>query len=97
MGNVLIGGVAALVFWGLYGPLSEAILIGSTDTAAASVVPSLRVAELFGSLITGIGGGRLLTNEVDRRVLENRNEALSSTRNVLADALKQLSTKEGGT
>jgi hypothetical protein len=87
VGNVLVGGVASLVFWGLYGPMSQAVLIGPSD---AHIVPVLRVAELFAGLLTGIGGGRLLTNEVDKRLLEKEKKALTEAKDALAGAVGNL-------
>src|SRR5688572_28289119 len=56
IGNVAVGGIAAIVFWGLYGPFSNAPVIGGQSAQSVS----LKLGELFGSLMTGIGGGRLL-------------------------------------
>ena len=86
IGNVIIGGIAALVFWGLYGPFSNAALVGE----GADMPISLKIGELFGSVVTGIGGGRLLMNEVDKKALRNQNEALVSTKNDLTDAVDKL-------
>jgi hypothetical protein len=91
VGNVLVGGVAALVFWGLYGPMASAVLIGPHE--AGVVVATLRVSELFAALLTGVGGGRLLTAEVDRLVLEKEKKALTETRDTLATAVQTLAQK----
>jgi hypothetical protein len=88
VGNVFIGGVAALVFWGLYGPMAAAVLVGPADPKAP--VAALRVSELFAALITGIGGGRLLMAEVDRRVLEKEKKALSETKEKLGKTVADL-------
>ena len=88
IGNVLVGGVTGLVFWGLYGPMSSAVLLGGTDPAAA--VAMLRVSELFGALLSGIGGSRLLTSEVDKRLLGKKTEALDRTKDVLIATVKDL-------
>ncbi|MDP3774017.1 MAG: hypothetical protein Q8Q85_07080 [Gemmatimonadales bacterium] len=88
VGNVLIGGIAALVFWGLYGPMAAAVLMGPIDPAAPQ--PLLRVSELFAALLTGIGGGRLLTAEVERRVFDREKKALTDTKDALATAVKSL-------
>jgi hypothetical protein len=87
IGNMVVGGAAALVFWGLYGPLAKAELIA----AAPVVQPSLKIAELCGSLLTGIGGGRLLTAELEKQVLKNQNDALVAARNTLAETITRLS------
>src|SRR2546422_9029063 len=53
IGNVVVGAVAALVFWGLYGPMAKVAIIG---TAASNVPVAFTIAEIAGSVVTGIGG-----------------------------------------
>lgn len=70
-GNVVIGAVAALVSWGLYGPLATYIVLGSegalkTNTSATI---GLSLASLVGAILIGIGGARWLTSEVDKNLL----------------------------
>src|SRR5204862_37776 len=62
VGNVVIGGVAALVFWALYGPFAKTPILGHSDVARVT----LTLSELAGSVLTGIGGGRLLMAEVEK-------------------------------
>jgi hypothetical protein len=61
-GNVIVGGVTAIILAGLYSPLG-AVEIG-TRTA-----PNLHltIGSLAAALLSGIGGARLLTQEVDKR------------------------------
>jgi hypothetical protein len=88
IGGCLVGGVAAVTFWGLYGPLTGYVLVGGAD---ATMVPAtLKVGELFGSLVTGIGGGKLLLGAVDRKGLENQRDALVATKIQLTEALQKL-------
>ena len=94
IGNIIVGGVAAIVFWGLYGRLSQFALLGPAS-AALPAAASLTVGELAGSLVTGLGGGRLLTAEVTRRALESQNNALEGTKRELADAVDKLATPGG--
>jgi len=61
LGNVGIGAITALVLAGLYSPLAL-VQIGA-ETGAYQ----LTVGGLMGALLSGIGGARLLTNEVNRR------------------------------
>ena len=79
IGNVVIGAVAALVFWGLYGPMAKVPVIGPT---APGVPVAFTIAELAGSIVTGIGGGRILSSEVERK-------ALAKTKVELLNALTQ--------
>jgi hypothetical protein len=87
IGSCLVGGVAAVTIWGLYGPLANTALLGGVGT---TVAPILKVGELFGSLVTGMGGGRILFGEVDRRALQHQNAALVFTKNQLSDTFAQL-------
>jgi hypothetical protein len=53
------------------------------------------VSEPFAALLTGVGGGRLLTAEVERRVLERERKALTETRDELATAVSSLAEEVG--
>jgi len=88
VGNVLVGGVAALVLWGLYGPMANAVVIGVAPVEAPA--PLLRVAELFAAVVTGIGGSRVLTAEVDKLLLARQNKALTEAKDSLATAVGTL-------
>jgi hypothetical protein len=46
----------------------------------AGIAPTFTLSELAASIVTGIGGGRILSNEVDKK-------ALTKTRDLLADQL----------
>jgi hypothetical protein len=86
LGNVLMGGVAAVISWGLYGPASGTIIVGgrpATDTMA------LTLSAIAGALLVGAGGARWLTNEVDKRLLKAAasQAALSAARPDLAARL----------
>ncbi len=74
VGNILIGGVTAIVLAGLYSPL------GAVEISAAQA-PNLQLTfgSLAGALLSGIGGARLLTQEVDKRYIESTGEKLVST------------------
>lgn len=74
VGNILIGGVTAIVLAGLYSPL------GAVEISAAQA-PNLHltIGSLAGALLSGIGGARLLTQEVDKRYIESTGEKLVST------------------
>lgn len=68
LGNVLIGGIAAGVSWGLYGPLANAVIfpLGGAKTTDVNIA----LATLVGAVLVGIGGARWLTNEVDKKLLK---------------------------
>jgi hypothetical protein len=72
LGNVLVGAVAAVVSWGLYGPLSPYYIVGSEQALAANALPEeigLTLASLVGAILIGMGGARWLTSEVDKNLL----------------------------
>ncbi|MBN2086456.1 MAG: hypothetical protein JW748_14650 [Anaerolineales bacterium] len=72
LGNVLIGAIAAVISWGLYGPLSPYYIIGTEQALAVHALPEavgLTLASLVGAILIGIGGARWLTGEVDKNLL----------------------------
>jgi hypothetical protein len=68
LGNILIGGVAALISWGLYGPFAAHPLIGASAVASSEPV-MLSLSGFVGAVLVGVGGARWLTNEVDKTLL----------------------------
>ncbi len=76
LGNMLIGGVAAAISWGLYGPAAAVALLptvtgegpGVTATIASGSA-SLTLAGFVGGILVGIAGARWLSNEVDKNLL----------------------------
>ncbi len=88
LGNVLVGGVAALVFWGLYGPMAAAVVIGPSNPQGSPAV--LHVSELFGALLTGVGGGRLLTAAVAKEISDREKAALTQAKDSLAEVVSKL-------
>jgi hypothetical protein len=65
LGNIILGAVTAVIFWGLYGQLSDSALVGPLPATP----PSLTVAAFVGAVLVGSGGARVLTNEIDKRLL----------------------------
>jgi hypothetical protein len=61
-GNVIVGGVTAIILTGLYSPLGTVELVGSPLP-----IVHVTLASLAGALLSGIGGARILTQEVDKR------------------------------
>jgi hypothetical protein len=57
VGNVIVGAVAAVVVWGIYGPFSSFDIIKSDFTQV-----SITIAQLLSSLVIGFSGGRILTS-----------------------------------
>src|SRR5438477_10902478 len=60
IGNVVVGAVAAPVIWGMYGPLA-----GHAINAADKL--DLTLAQVFVSVVIGLGGGGILTVEAQKQ------------------------------
>lgn len=73
IGNMLVGTVTAVVLAGLYSPLGSLTLSSSQVNSNYA----LTVGGLVGALLSGIGGARLLTQEVDRRFSDVTQEQLN--------------------
>lgn len=78
IGNVLIGTIAAIVIAGMYGPIAGYDVIKNTG-----LPESLKISEITGAIIIGIGGGNILTQL-------SRNQAGNITKNNLIDFSEEL-------
>jgi len=67
VGNVGVGIIAALVSWGLYGPLATRDVLSCPSPSDPPV--TLALSSVVGAILVGIGGARWLTNEVDKTAL----------------------------
>jgi hypothetical protein len=67
LGNLILGAFAAVVTWGLYGPLKDSVIIGVHPPG--EVAATLTVTALVGAALAGAGGARVITNEIDKRFL----------------------------
>lgn len=65
VGNAFIGGIAAVVSWGLYGPFAGTPIFSGQAAPAAGFT----LSALVGAILVGISGARWLSNEVDKRLL----------------------------
>ena len=64
IGNVVIGAIAALISWGLYGS-------GAGVSILSDAKVDLTWAGFAAALLVGVGGSRWLTSEVDKSLLKN--------------------------
>jgi hypothetical protein len=71
LGNITFGGLSALLFWGLYGPLTAHPVIG---TAGQSGSVFLSLGDLMGSILVGTGGPTFLLAEARRRCTKRKAE-----------------------
>ena len=68
LGNILVGAVAAVISWGLYGPFSSTVLFGASIPEA--VLPHITLSAFVGAILVGVGGAKWLSDEVDKRLLK---------------------------
>jgi hypothetical protein len=78
LGNIITGGVAACVSWGLYGPFAARYVVGGPPSGGPGTELGLTLSSLVGALLVGVGGARWLTNEVDKKLLRAAGTALAS-------------------
>jgi len=89
LGNLILGAFAALVTWGLYGPLKDSVILGVHPPG--EVAATLTVTALIGAALAGAGGARVITNEIDKRFLRNAG-ASAATKNPDQDLATTLAT-----
>jgi hypothetical protein len=65
IGNMLLGAFAAVITWGLYGPLKDAVLLGSQPIG--QLPANLTVTAVVGAALAGAGGARVVSSELDKR------------------------------
>jgi hypothetical protein len=63
LGHILVGGIAAVVFWGLYGPWADWPILGS----GAGVPPKFTLSQLVAPVLLGMGGPDWLRAQAERR------------------------------
>lgn len=69
VGNVLLGAFAAVITWGLYGPLKDAVLLGTPP--AGQLPANLTVTAFVGAALAGAGGARVISNEIDKKFFKS--------------------------
>ena len=70
LGNAFIGSMAAVVSWGLYGSGSGVELARKAVAGNSRAEVSLTIGALAGAILVGIGGAKWLSNEVDKKFLQ---------------------------
>lgn len=68
LGNMFVGGIAAVVSWGLYGAFAPYPVLG--EAALALPTPVLTIGQLVGAIVIGFGGAKVLQDESDKRTLK---------------------------
>lgn len=70
LGNVFVGAVGAFVMWALYS-------VPSMPDGQDALTLKGFLPQLAGAILVGVGGSRILTNEVDKRYLDAANKTLA--------------------
>jgi hypothetical protein len=65
--NALIGGVAAILSWALYGPLAELNVLNPAGSTQQFI---MTLSSLGGAFFVGFGGARWLSAEADKNILQ---------------------------
>jgi hypothetical protein len=84
-GNILLGGMAAFVSWGLYGAFSNAVVYGAANGTNEI---SVSISAIAGAVLVGMGGARWLTNEVDKKLLRNAAVNAAASRGSIDESRK---------
>jgi hypothetical protein len=91
LGNALIGGIAGVVSWSLYGPLAGASIIAAGGESPG-IKGSLTVAGCGGAILVGVAGARWLSNEVDKSLLRAAGIAAEKKHPGSSDVIAAFST-----
>jgi hypothetical protein len=86
IGNILMGAFVAIVLAVLYGPLGDVLV---SNSGAASAIP-LTLRSFGGAALSGFGGARLLSQEVDRRFSQGAASNVGIVSGSTIDFLREL-------
>jgi hypothetical protein len=71
VGHVVVGAIASFISWGLYGPLTDQVLIGSNpDGSPPADDFGITAAAVAAATGVGVGGAKFLSNYVDKKLLQ---------------------------
>jgi hypothetical protein len=84
-GNILIGAVAAFIYWGFYGEYSSTIIYGALPGTGSTVL-DLTLSSVALSILVGMAGARWLTNEVDKTLFKTAAVTAAASNQSLEDA-----------
>jgi hypothetical protein len=70
-GHILVAAIASFMSWGLYGPLTDQVLLGSNaDGSPPAHGYGLTAAAVAAAVGVGVGGARWLSHYVDTKLLQ---------------------------
>jgi hypothetical protein len=94
VGHVVVGAIASFISWGLYGPLTDQVLIGSNpDGSPPADTFGITAAAVAAATGVGVGGAKFLSNYVDKKVLR-ATASVAATKAPDPQAAGQLSVAE---
>jgi hypothetical protein len=88
--NALIGGVAAILSWALYGPLAELNVLNPAGSTQQFV---MTLSALGGAFFVGFGGARWLSAEADKHILQTTG-SVAAEKQRSPDAAQQIKAAE---
>ncbi len=89
-GSLFLGGVAAVLIWGIYGSSASFDLLGATHFDG-----HLTVAQLLTSVVVGMGGSRILTLEAQKLTLSKQRDVEEAAKENLVEVTKAILEKPG--
>ena len=71
LGHIVVGAIASFISWGLYGPFTDQVLIGSNpDGSPPADTFGITAAAVAAAAGVGVGGAKFLSNYVDKKLLQ---------------------------
>lgn len=69
LGNVIVGAVAAGVYWGFSSAVVDYVILSTAQTTGDKKPIELTIGALVSAAMAGIAGAKWLSNEVDKKLL----------------------------
>jgi hypothetical protein len=70
LGHIVVGALASFISWGLYGPFTDQVLLGSNpDGSPPADTFGITAAAVAAAAGVGVGGAKFLSNYVDKKLL----------------------------
>lgn len=85
LGNVFLGACAAMISWGLYGPLSSYHPFSSHPSNEINPADTFSIGMIFGAALIGAGGARWLSDHVDKQNLQEDKQHLQQDKQRLQE------------
>lgn len=73
LAHIVSGSLAALVIWGMYGPVTNLELY---NPGAAALMPTLKVGDVMAAFTMGLAGGQILSSFAQKNASESTRKDL---------------------